>query len=70
MNRENSKTGGGGLQRRNENEKYWQCLNLKCFGALLSRLWHEIATWWYKNHQCLDVAVVVPFSVRLQAPGW
>jgi hypothetical protein len=38
MNRENSKTGAGGLQWRNENEKYCRAWLLGSYGTVLIRL--------------------------------
>jgi hypothetical protein len=40
MNRENSKTGAGGLQWRNENEKYWRAGLLGSSSPVLIRLPH------------------------------
>jgi hypothetical protein len=40
MNCENSKTGAGRLQRRNENEKYCHACLLESYGPVLIRLPH------------------------------
>ena len=69
MNCENSKTGAGGLQWRNENEKYWHACLLGSYGSVLIRLppMHQdaIKIDYLKNH-----AACIPQLAKYSHDEW